>query len=46
MPMSENRKLPQTAYEVGEFMDNLVFEELPTAEDEADTLARCQRGRT
>ncbi|HEX6326894.1 MAG TPA: hypothetical protein VFZ72_10005 [Jiangellaceae bacterium] len=44
--MSENRKLPQTADEVGEFMDNLVFEELPTAEDEADMLASLPAGRT
>jgi predicted DNA-binding protein len=37
--MNENRELPQTPDEVGEFMDNLEFEELPTAQDEADTLA-------
>jgi len=42
--MSENRKLPQTADEVGEFMDNLEFEELPTAEDEAATLASLPTG--
>jgi predicted DNA-binding protein len=37
--MSDDRELPRTADEVGEFMNNLVFEELPTAQDEADTLA-------
>jgi predicted DNA-binding protein len=42
--MNENRRLPQTADEVGKFMDNLVFEELPTAEDEADTLASFPAG--
>jgi predicted DNA-binding protein len=44
MPMSEDSKLPQTADEVGEFMDDLVFEELPTAEDEADMLASLPAG--
>jgi predicted DNA-binding protein len=42
--MNENRELPQTPDEVGEFMDNLAFEELPTAQDEADTLASLPAG--
>jgi hypothetical protein len=37
--MNDDRQFPQTAEEVGEFMDNLEFDELPTAEDEAATLA-------
>ncbi|HEX6339017.1 MAG TPA: hypothetical protein VFZ85_18835 [Jiangellaceae bacterium] len=42
--MNDKRELPQTPDEVGEFMDNLVFEELPTAQDEADTLASLPAG--
>jgi hypothetical protein len=42
--MSDNTGLPQTAEEVGEFMDNLTFEELPTARDETDTLASLPSG--
>jgi hypothetical protein len=42
--MNENRELPQTPDEVGEFMDSLVFEELPTSQDEADTLASLPAG--
>jgi predicted DNA-binding protein len=42
--MNENRELPQTPDEVGEFMDNLVLEELPTVQDEADTLASLPAG--
>ncbi len=42
--MNEKKELPQTADEVGEFMDNLVFEELPTSQDEADTLASMPAG--
>jgi predicted DNA-binding protein len=42
--MSDKTGLPQTADEVGEFMDNLSFEELPTAQDEEDTLASLPAG--
>ena len=42
--MNDKRELPQTPDDVGEFMDNLVFEELPTAQDEADTLASLPAG--
>src|SRR5688572_28577806 len=37
--MNEKRQLAQTPDEVGEFMDNLEFEDLVTVQDEADTLA-------
>jgi len=42
--MNDDRQFPQTVEEVGEFMDNLAFEELPTAQDEADTLASLPPG--
>jgi len=42
--MSDERGLPQAAEEVQEFMDRLSFEEPPTAQVEADTLASLLAG--
>jgi hypothetical protein len=42
--MSDERGLPQTAEEVQEFMDRLSFEEPPTAQVGADTLASLPAG--
>lgn len=42
--MNDSRELPRTADEVHEFMNQLSFEELPTAQDEADTLASLPAG--
>ncbi|MGH8826428.1 MAG: hypothetical protein ACRDVZ_02285 [Jiangellaceae bacterium] len=42
--MGDERELPRTADEVREFMDHLAYEELPTAQAEADTLRSLPAG--
>lgn len=42
--MSDETGLPRTADEVREFMDNLTFEELPSAQDELQTLESLPAG--
>ncbi|HEU4540254.1 MAG TPA: hypothetical protein VFR23_03930 [Jiangellaceae bacterium] len=42
--MNDNRELPQTGDEVGDLMDNVVFEELPTTEEEKAALASRPSG--